>query len=79
MMSPKTKKILLVGGAAVAAYVVYSMVTKKKMPPAKVGPALSPAARADLITNAALKSGTVAGIEDDLGTSEDLGSLQSRY
>lgn len=76
-MSPKTKKILLIGGAAVAGLVAYKVI--KGRASAKAPTAALSATRAQLMTKFASLPGVtfskVAGIEEELGVAEDLGSL----
>jgi hypothetical protein len=69
-MSPKTKKMLLIGGAAVAGYFIY---TKMKHSTTAMTPAQKLAARAAMqMTTGPTKA---AGIEEELGVVEELGSL----
>lgn len=78
-MSPKTKKILLIGGAAVAGLLAYKVIKGR----ASAKTSAVSATRAQLMTKFASLPGVtfskVAGIEEELGVSEDLGSLGSGY
>jgi saccharopine dehydrogenase-like NADP-dependent oxidoreductase len=75
-MSPKTKKILLIGGGAVAAFVIYKMVTKSS----STSPVTAiPGAKLALLKATAPTATSVAGVAEDLGVSEDLGSLGGRW
>jgi hypothetical protein len=80
-MSPKTKKMLLIAGAAVAGYVVYTKVIKKpEKPDAKtvIGHGFEAAPGATLTTKRPWLSPKIkplGGADDGLGDSEDLGTL----
>lgn len=76
MMSPKTKKILMIGGAAVAGFIVYKMIKK----PAHTAPVALPTQKASMLSKIASAQITkIGGIEEELGVSEDLGSLGSSW
>jgi len=98
-MSPTTKKILLVGGAAVAGFVIYKMVANKPAAPAAPAAPLATAkaatrdrdrpgvdvfgaekqVRRDLKDLRDARQTKVGGVEEELGVSEDLGSLGGRW
>jgi hypothetical protein len=69
-MSPKTKKILMIAGAAVAGYVVYTRVIKKPAVAAPVAPTLSAADRLKTaaISAATQKIASINGVEEELGS-----------
>jgi len=71
-MSPKTKKILLIGGGAVAAFVIYKMATKSSStsPVTKI-----PSAKIALLNASSPSPTSISGAVEDLGMSEDLGTL----
>ncbi len=85
-MSPKLKKILLIGGGAVAAYLVYTKVIKKAAPAVRGGVAPS-AIAAEAPGPSVSRPGmiiadthiTKIGSIEDLGLSQDLGSLGGRW
>lgn len=70
-MSPTVKKVLMIAGAAVAGYVVYTKVIKK--------PAPTKLAAATSLRNAAITKATVQlsgnDLLEELGLEEALGSL----
>jgi hypothetical protein len=78
-MSPKMKKILMLLGAVVGGYVVYTKVIKKSATPSALNAATAAklaAVRADATRNLTSVAGT--DVIEDLGLSEELGSLGGR-
>jgi hypothetical protein len=65
-MTPKTKKLLMIGGAAIAGYVVYTQIKKRSA---------APAPKRGIASAVATQISKVGGAEEDLGVSQDLGSL----
>lgn len=86
-MSPKTKKILMIGGAAIAGYVVYTKFIKKPAAPVMTAPTKAQLISAGTIKTAAIQlataqiaatkagSATGLGVLEELGVEESLGSL----
>lgn len=89
-MSPRTKKILLIAGAALGGYIIYSKVIKKpstpkvalqvaKMNLASIG-TLKTAAFSAAVSKISASTGTKAtalGVEEALGIEEALGVTES--
>jgi len=71
MMSPNVKKILMIGGAAVAGFVIYKMIKKPAQAAAPVAMTMQRSALLSQIKGAQFSK--MAGAEEDLGVSEDLG------
>jgi hypothetical protein len=81
-MSPTTKKILMIGGAAVAGFVAYKVIkgrTSKAAAAAAVAAPqttkISSSLAAKLAGKLPMTFSKVAGVEEELGVAEDLGSL----
>jgi hypothetical protein len=76
-MSPTVKKILIIGGAVAAVAVVYVVATKKK--DAATGGALPDVAVKKGLVVSPSSIMKIGGIEEELGISEDLGSLGGAF
>lgn len=86
-MSPKTKKLLMIAGAAVGGYIVYTKFVKKPAPVAALPVAPKQMISAGTIKTAAIQlatqqiaatmpgSATGLGVLESLGLTEELGSL----
>jgi hypothetical protein len=74
-MSPNIKKILLIGGAAVAGFVAYKVIKGRSKPAALTSSQLG--MKLAMMPNLQISkmASKVAGIEEELGVAEDLGSL----
>jgi ABC-type enterochelin transport system permease subunit len=70
MMSPKTKKILMIGGGAAVAGLILYKISKHKAPTAL------PTQKTGMLSMlTAMPITKLSGIAKELGVSEDLGSL----
>lgn len=86
-MSPMLKKVLLIGGGAVAVYVIYTKVIKKAAPAVRGGAApsaIAPEAAGPSVSRpgmiiAAEHVTKIGSVEEELGLSQDLGSLGGRW
>jgi hypothetical protein len=78
-MSPTTQKILIIGGAAVAGFVAYKVIKgRASKAAAAVAAPQTTKISSSLAAKLAGKVATfsqVAGVEEELGVAEDLGSL----
>jgi hypothetical protein len=76
------KKILMIGGAAVAGFVVYKMVKGRTSKTAAIAAPQTVKIPSHLAAKLAGRVATftkVAGVEEDLGLDEELGSLGSSW
>jgi len=80
-LTPTMKKVLLFGGAAVVGFIIYKKMKGSSAGLPAVPPTKKPIPAAALAAGAMKSTATmkIAGLEEELGIAEDLGSLSGSW